>query len=38
MNRLVQHYIKNEEIDKEAKLFELLDALEYNQVNFCFIN
>ena len=32
LNGLQQHYVKIKENEKNKKLFELLDALEFNQV------
>lgn len=36
LNGLQQHYVKLKENEKNKKLFELLDVLEFNQV--CFAN
>lgn len=33
LHGLQQHYVKIKENEKNRKLFELLDALEFNQVN-----
>ena len=37
LHGLQQHYVKIKENEKNRKLFELLDALEFNQVNIDFI-
>ena len=34
LHGLQQHYVKIKENEKNRKLFELLDALEFNQVSF----
>ena len=36
LHGLQQHYVKIKENEKNRKLFDLLDALEFNQVNFLF--
>lgn len=36
LHGLQQHYVKIKENEKNRKLFDLLDALEFNQVNFQF--
>jgi hypothetical protein len=33
LNGLQQHYVKLKDSEKNRKLFELLDVLEFNQVN-----
>lgn len=38
LHGLQQHYVKIKENEKNRKLFDLLDALEFNQVNFQFID
>lgn len=43
LHGLQQHYVKLKENEKNKKLFELLDVLEFNQVNtesffVCFLN
>lgn len=38
LHGLQQHYVKIKENEKNRKLFELLDALEFNQVSFFFID
>jgi len=35
LNGLQQHYVKLKENEKNKKLFELLDVLEFNQVCLC---
>lgn len=35
LHGLQQHYVKLKENEKNKKLFELLDVLEFNQVSFC---
>jgi hypothetical protein len=39
LHGLQQHYVKLKDNEKNRKLFELLDVLEFNQVGFpfCFI-
>lgn len=37
LHGLQQHYVKLKENEKNKKLFELLDVLEFNQVNVAFI-
>lgn len=37
LHGLQQHYVKLKENEKNKKLFELLDVLEFNQV-FCYLN
>ncbi len=34
LHGLLQHYVKLKENEKNKKLFELLDALEFNQVQY----
>lgn len=36
LHGLQQHYVKLKENEKNKKLFDLLDALEFNQVSFKF--
>lgn len=36
LHGLQQHYVKIKENEKNRKLFELLDALEFNQVRFVY--
>ena len=36
LHGLQQHYVKLKDNEKNRKLFELLDALEFNQVNTCY--
>jgi len=38
LHGLQQHYVKLKENEKNKKLFELLDVLEFNQVNIFKIN
>lgn len=38
LHGLQQHYVKLKENEKNKKLFELLDLLEFNQVNWTFIS
>ena len=35
LHGLQQHYVKLKDNEKNRKLFELLDALEFNQVSDC---
>lgn len=37
LHGLQQHYVKLKENEKNKKLFELLDVLEFNQVSFAFV-
>lgn len=37
LHGLQQHYVKLKENEKNKKLFELLDILEFNQVGFNFV-
>ena len=37
LHGLQQHYVKLKDNEKNRKLFELLDALEFNQVCFIFV-
>ena len=38
LHGLQQHYVKLKDAEKNRKLFELLDVLEFNQVHTPFIN
>lgn len=38
LHGLQQHYVKLKENEKNKKLFELLDVLEFNQVLFAVLN
>ena len=38
LHGLQQHYVKLKDSEKNRKLFELLDALEFNQVGYTIIN
>lgn len=38
LHGLQQHYVKLKENEKNKKLFELLDVLEFNQVNIGFLD
>ena len=37
LHGLQQHYVKLKDNEKNRKLFDLLDALEFNQVSVCMI-
>ena len=36
LHGLQQHYVKLQDRGKNRKLFDLLDVLEFNQVQYCF--
>ena len=38
LHGLQQHYVKLKDAEKNRKLFELLDVLEFNQVNIKILN
>lgn len=38
LHGLQQHYVKLEEVQKNRRLNELLDSLEFNQVSFLFLS